>query len=185
MARIAEALADDADVVLYGCSIASGRDGEAFVDLLSRMLGRPVEAAPGPVGSSDQGGSWSFLPVPRLAFGDLARTAYPGVLAVATFGIVTTINTSTTLTSNESGTTISVTKSDGVAMNGVSSGFLDPGVIASSVSYTLTFSSAVDITQFQIGEFANLSSGSNYVFTPDRWSASSASPAPASRRWRS
>ncbi|MFX4221629.1 MAG: beta strand repeat-containing protein [Thalassobaculum sp.] len=95
----------------------------------------------------------------------------PPVSGIATFGVVTTLNTTTTLTSNESGLSISVTQSDGSAMAGVSSGFLDPGVIDASVSYSLSFSQAISISQLQIGEFLNLSSGSNYVFTPDSGTA--------------
>ncbi len=171
VARIAECLDDDADVVLYGCSIAAGQTGQNFVDRFSRMLGRRVEAADGPVGSADLNGSWAFPGSPRMAFSEPARAAYPGVLATATFGTATTINTTTTLTSNESGTTISVTRSDGVQMAGVSSGFLDPGVIGNTVTYTLTFSSTVTITQFDIGEFKNNSASANYTFTPNSGSA--------------
>jgi|GEM_PF-280339 len=171
VARIAACLADDAEVVLYGCSVAAGAAGEAFVDRLSRMLGRPVEAAASPVGSTALGGSWAFPAETRLAFSQTARAAYPGVLATATFGTAVTLNTTTTLTSAESGTTISVTRSDGVALSGVNSGFLDAGLVANTTTYTLTFSAAVNITQFQIGEFSNLSNGANYTFTPNTGTA--------------
>ncbi|MEQ8862048.1 MAG: Ig-like domain-containing protein, partial [Thalassobaculum sp.] len=68
-------------------------------------------------------------------------------------------------------TTIDVVRSDGTAMAGVSSGFLDAGVIGNTVTYTLTFGSAVNITQFQIGEFANNTGSGNYVFTPNTGTA--------------
>jgi hypothetical protein len=165
------ALSDDAEVVLYGCSVAAGGQGRAFVDAVARALGVRVMASDRPVGAAELGGSWDFPHGARLAFDEAARAAYPGDLAVATFGVVTTLNTSTTLTSNESGTTLSVTRSDGIQMAGVNSGFLDPGVIGNTVSYTVAFSQAVDVTQLQIGEFANLSSGVNYVFTPDSGTA--------------
>lgn len=171
LARIRSALADDAEIILYGCSVAEGPAGASFVARLSEMLGCRVVASATPTGAASLGGDWD-LPTSRdLAFAEDARAAYPGLLIVGTFGIVTTINTTTTLTSNEGGVTIDVTKSDGVAMAGVSSGFLDPGVIPNTTSYTLTFGTAVNVTQFQIGEFTNNDGLGNYTFTPNTGSA--------------
>lgn len=167
LAHIRAALAEDAEIILYGCSVAEGTSGAAFVARLSELLGCRVVASSTPVGAASLGGDWD-LPTSRdLAFSAAARETFQGLLGVATFGVVTTLNTTTTLTSNESGVTISVTKSDGTAMAGVSSGFLDPGVISNTVSYTLTFSTAIDISQFQIGEFENNSNSANYTFTPN------------------
>ncbi|NQW10365.1 MAG: DUF4347 domain-containing protein, partial [Alphaproteobacteria bacterium] len=168
---IRDALSDDAEIVLYGCSVAQGAHGAAFVAALSALLDRPVAASAGPVGARELGGDWAIPARGALAFDADARAAYPATLITATFGIVTTLNTTTTLTSNEGGITLSVTKSDGAALAGVSSGFLDPGVIANTVTYTVTFQTAVNVTQFQIGEFVNNSDGSNYVFTPNTGTA--------------
>ncbi|WP_028795317.1 DUF4347 domain-containing protein [Thalassobaculum salexigens] len=171
MAAIRDALSDDAEIVLYGCSVAQGALGADFVAALTALTDRSVAASEGPVGAAHLGGGWHIPARGALAFGTKAQDAYPGLLAVATFGIVSTINTVSTLTSNESGTSISVTKSDGTPMAGVSSGFLDAGVIGNTVSYTLTFDSAVNITQFQIGEFTNNTASGNYVFTPNTGTA--------------
>ncbi len=170
-AAIRNALSEDAEIVLYGCSVAQGREGAAFVDALSTHLERPVAAAASLVGATHLGGGWDIPARSALAFDAAARDAYPATLAVATFGIVTTINTVNTLTTTETGVTIDVVRSDATPMAGVSSGFLDPGVIANTVTYTLTFGSAVNITQFQIGEFTNNTANGNYVFTPNTGSA--------------
>ncbi|MEQ9330901.1 DUF4347 domain-containing protein [Thalassobaculum sp.] len=170
-AAIRDALAADSEIVLYGCSVAQGRQGAAFVGALAALLDRPVAASAHPVGAQRLGGGWDIPARGALAFDPAARAAYPATLAKATFGIVTTINTVSTLTANESGVTIDVTKSDGTPMAGVSSGFLDAGVIANTVTYTLTFGTAVNVTQFQIAEFTNLSASSNYVFTPNTGTA--------------
>ena len=169
---IRAALADDAEIVLYGCSVAEGADGAAFVERLSTLLGCRVAASEGPVGSADLGGSWDLPAVSEIAFAPAAQAAYPHALIIATFGVVTTINTTTTLTSNEGGVTLSATKSDGTTFN-ISSGFLNPGnlLTTSNVSYTVTFSTPVNVTQFQLGEFNNLSAGVNYVFTPNTGTA--------------
>jgi large repetitive protein len=67
--------------------------------------------------------------------------------------------------------TVCVTLSNGFQIGGISSGFLDPGVIANNISYTLAFNVPMTFTQFQIGEFTDLSDGANYVFTPNTGTA--------------
>ncbi|WP_193171103.1 DUF4347 domain-containing protein, partial [Nisaea nitritireducens] len=168
---ICDALAEDAEIVLYGCSVAHGQAGRNFVDGLSDLLNRSIVASEHMVGARELGGAWDFPALSQLAFDTESQASYPGVLAQATFGIVTTIESSHTLTTDESGTTINVERSDSTPMAGVSSGFLDAGLIANTVSYTLTFASAVNITQFQIGEFQNNSNSANYTFTPNTGSA--------------
>ncbi|MEQ8397307.1 DUF4347 domain-containing protein, partial [Thalassobaculum sp.] len=96
-AAIREALSVDGEIVLYGCSVAQGPQGAAFVDVLSTLLDRPVAASDSLVGAADLGGDWRIPARGALAFGAEARAAYPATLAKATFGIVTTINTTTTL----------------------------------------------------------------------------------------
>lgn len=86
--RIARALAADAEVVLYGCSVAAGSVGRAFLDLLEAGLGVAVAAAEAPVGAAALGGDWRIgrrdgaTVEPMFSPGALA--AYPGVLATAT-----------------------------------------------------------------------------------------------------
>ncbi len=163
-ATIREALSSDAEVVLYGCSVAQGQQGKAFVRALSALLDRPVAASAALVGAARLGGNWHIPARGGLAFDPEARAAYPATLLKMTFGIVTTINTVNTLTSTESGVTVNAVRSDGTPMAGVSSGFLDSGVIGAAVTYTLTFGSAINITQFQIGEFQSNSNGANYSY---------------------
>ena len=166
---IRDALSDDADLVLYGCSVAEGHQGRHFLSALKAGLGANVTASAIPVGA-DLG--WGAFPDTLSAFSQESMAHYPHTLAQTTFGIVTTIQSTTTLVVNEAGgLTISVERSDGTAMAGVSSGFLDSGVIGGAVTYTLTYSSAVNITQFQIGEFTSNDGGGNYVFTPNTGTA--------------
>ncbi len=51
LAAIAGRLAADAEVVLYGCSVAAGSVGRGFVDNLETSLGVAVAASAGPVGA--------------------------------------------------------------------------------------------------------------------------------------
>lgn len=85
---IAATLADDATVILYGCSVAGGVEGQQFLEALELALGVPVAAADAPVGAEALGGSWDI----RLrsgthvdtAFSGEARAAFSGVLASTT-----------------------------------------------------------------------------------------------------
>ncbi|WP_051284920.1 DUF4347 domain-containing protein, partial [Nisaea denitrificans] len=169
---IREALADDADLALYGCSVAAGDQGRHFIAALKAGFGANVTASAIPVGA---GPGWGAFPATISAFSPESMARYPHTLHQTTFGVVTTIQSTTTLvveSGNEtSGLTISVERSDATAMAGVSSGFLDAGLVANTTSYTLSYSGPVSITQFQIGEFSNQETGANYTFTPNSGSA--------------
>ena len=83
--RIAACLTPDAEVLLYGCSVASGETGRYFVADLQDALGAPVAASEAPVGSTALGGAWSFRTpdgMPAIpAFSPAAREAFAGLLA--------------------------------------------------------------------------------------------------------
>ena len=165
---IREALADDADLVLYGCSVAAGDQGCDFITALETGFAADVTASAIPVGA---GLGWNAFPAALSAFSQESMARYSHTLHQTTFGIVTTIQSTTTLVvqgANEtSGLTISVERSDATPMAGVSSGFLDAGLISSATTYTVSYSSPISITQFQIGEFQNLTGEGNYTFTPN------------------
>lgn len=60
LADIAGALAADAQVMLYGCSLAAGHAGHRFLDYLEAALGVAVAASVMPVGAAAQGGGWTL-----------------------------------------------------------------------------------------------------------------------------
>ncbi|MDO6525574.1 Ig-like domain-containing protein [Motilimonas sp. 1_MG-2023] len=74
-----------------------------------------------------------------------------------------------TLTTTVDGITLTATQEDGNNIN-VTSGFLDPSAAIAEKIWTIAFNSPVNITQFQMGEFSNLSVGT-YIFTPDSGTA--------------
>ncbi|MGH8817529.1 MAG: DUF4347 domain-containing protein, partial [Achromobacter pestifer] len=55
-----DALSEDGDILLYGCNVASGRGGVAFVDSLSAITRADVAAATHTVGSAALGGDWTL-----------------------------------------------------------------------------------------------------------------------------
>ncbi|WP_430437724.1 DUF4347 domain-containing protein [Oceanibaculum nanhaiense] len=82
--RIAACLTPDAEVLLYGCSVASGETGRDFVADLQDVLGAPVAASEAPVGNAARGGAWSFRTpdgMPAMpAFSPAAQAAFAGLL---------------------------------------------------------------------------------------------------------
>ncbi len=53
-----QALAPGADLLLYGCDVAQGKDGAAFVERLAQLTGADVAASTDATGSAALGGDW-------------------------------------------------------------------------------------------------------------------------------
>jgi VCBS repeat-containing protein len=58
LGRWAAGLADSADLLLYGCNVAEGAAGQAFVDRLASLTGADVSASDDRTGSAAMGGDW-------------------------------------------------------------------------------------------------------------------------------
>ncbi|MEL6385433.1 MAG: DUF4347 domain-containing protein, partial [Cyanobacteria bacterium J06626_18] len=55
-----QALSDEADILLYGCEVAKGAAGEAFVTELSQLTGADVVASDDLTGNAALGGNWQL-----------------------------------------------------------------------------------------------------------------------------
>ncbi|MDB5862777.1 MAG: hypothetical protein JWO70_583, partial [Betaproteobacteria bacterium] len=60
LAGWADALTADADILIYGCDVAAGPGGRAFVDALSGLTGADVAASDDLTGSAARGGDWTL-----------------------------------------------------------------------------------------------------------------------------
>jgi Domain of unknown function (DUF4347)/RTX calcium-binding nonapeptide repeat (4 copies) len=60
MQQWGKSLAVNADVLLYGCNLAAGAIGKAFVRTLSRWVGATVAASENLTGSANLGGDWDL-----------------------------------------------------------------------------------------------------------------------------
>ncbi len=83
----ANALGEDAQLLLYGCKVAQTELGVLFIRCLSELTGAVVAASDDLTGSAALGGNWelevSTAPIiPRLAFGQEVITAYASILPV-------------------------------------------------------------------------------------------------------
>lgn len=57
---IKAALSPDADILIYGCEVAAGEEGQAFVARLAEITGADVAASSDDTGTADAGGDWTL-----------------------------------------------------------------------------------------------------------------------------
>jgi Domain of unknown function (DUF4347)/Domain of unknown function (DUF4082) len=55
-----ESLAPEADILFYGCNVAAGAAGQAFVRDLSKLTGADIAASTDVTGNSNRGGNWTL-----------------------------------------------------------------------------------------------------------------------------
>ena len=84
-------LASGADVLIYGCNVALGETGNAFVQQLSQTIGADIAASNNLTGSAALGGDW----VLEVQTGAIAVNLAFNAAAIATYGytLATTITT--------------------------------------------------------------------------------------------
>jgi Ca2+-binding RTX toxin-like protein len=80
----AAALTPDAGILIYGCNVAAGEIGKAFVLQVSRHCGVPVAASANKTGSAAKGGDWQLEHTTGsiktgIAFSPEVMAAYSGV----------------------------------------------------------------------------------------------------------
>ena len=82
----AQYITEDADILLYGCDIAAGSEGQNFLQELSHITGADIAASTDATGSANQGGNWVLeAQIGTIETGvvlsALATESYMGLLA--------------------------------------------------------------------------------------------------------
>ncbi len=67
-AEISSHISSDGDIQLYGCNIAKGDEGKAFMEKLAQVTGADIAASINPTGSESKGGDWTL----EAVVGDVA-----------------------------------------------------------------------------------------------------------------
>jgi len=60
LAAWGRSLIQNADILLYGCSVAEGQAGVGLVNQIAKITGADVAASTDPTGSPDRGGNWNL-----------------------------------------------------------------------------------------------------------------------------
>ena len=93
-----KALSAQADLLVYGCDVAQGAEGQAFVQQLARLTGADVAASVDLTGAADLGGNWTL----EFATGAIHTQLTPSTFdqlqwqgVLATFTVNSTADTNT------------------------------------------------------------------------------------------
>jgi hypothetical protein len=82
LALIGNALTENGDLLLYGCNVAAGDQGQHFIESLSQMTGADVAASDDPTGGTVAGGDW-VLEVQAAAVEQAIRATADGNFIIA------------------------------------------------------------------------------------------------------
>ena len=88
LAQIGTALSDDGDLLLYGCNVAAGEEGHAFIAALAEATGADVAASDDLTGAADKGGDWileTSVGADLIQAAPLSSAIYDELLAIVSF----------------------------------------------------------------------------------------------------
>ena len=118
LAVINAALSADADILIYGCDVAAGEAGQAFVNALASATGADIAASTDATGHADLGGDWDLeaqtavVEAQALALTDWqGELTYTNTAVGGAWGISAAANTATTpvtLTNTTDGVTTTI-----------------------------------------------------------------------------
>ncbi len=142
------ALSRDADILFYGCNLAAGDGGAAFVEQLAGLTGADIAASNDLTGASSQGGDWDL----EVVVGALETALAFDMAAQQTYGHVLD-----TITSNGTDETLAGTANDDTfvfldgwgndSINGMAgTNTLDFSAVTTALSFTLDAAGNVSVS---------------------------------------
>ena len=84
LARIGKHLKPDGDILLYGCEVAQGNAGQAFIEQLAQITGASVAASTNLTGATNLGGDWVLAAQAGFVKSPALQLSYHGILAILT-----------------------------------------------------------------------------------------------------
>ncbi|SFE19455.1 DUF4347 domain-containing protein [Nitrosomonas sp. Nm166] len=84
LARIGTHLKPDGDILLYGCEVAQGKAGQAFIEQLGQLTGASVAASINLTGAAHLGGDWVLAAQAGFVKSPALQLSYHGILAIFT-----------------------------------------------------------------------------------------------------
>ncbi len=161
---LAAHLTRDADILIYGCDIASGPNGSNLLTQLATLTGADLAASSDATGSASKGGNWVLEQrTGSIESKAISVAAYDGLLAapVNTVPSARTVAEDNTITfSSAAGTTISIADSDGTVQSvtlSVNNGTLS---LAGVAGLTVSGNDSASIS-ISAGSIANINAALN------------------------
>ena len=88
LAEIGASLADQADILVYGCNFTGGAEGLAAAAMLAELTGADVAASIDDTGHADLGGDWDLeTEVGTVSTASISAEAWEGILAPFTISV--------------------------------------------------------------------------------------------------
>jgi len=177
-----QAFSKTTDILIYGCNVAKGAEGAAFVSALAQVTQSNVAASSDIIGATTRGRNWNL----DISSGQINTEIFVSAAGIARYQHALAIfdfetaagNGTTTVTQTVSGVTLTVTingdtwlVTPGGGQGGTSGNvIIDTG--GNHTTETFSFSTAIDLTSFQLTD--GNTTGPNLVFTPTGGSGNSA-----------
>ncbi len=109
LAGIGDSLAENGDILIYGCDVASGPDGESFVTRLAAKTDADVSASADDTGWDEAGGDWNLeYSSGAIETPSLQIDTYHGILATTNTGAWTIPAGGTSASFTGGGATVTV-----------------------------------------------------------------------------
>jgi len=173
LTRIGQSLRADGDLLLMGCDIAAGAQGQGFIEALAEVTQADVAASEDATGAS---GDWDLESSVGTIEADIAVTGtglaqYAHDLATYNFTSVTDNGSNVTTTVSSVKLTVTSSAGAGVGVLNVGGAYGTTGNVliadtggAYTSSMTLSFDTAVDLTSVRAADAAALVTA-NWTFT--------------------
>ena len=180
LGRIGDSLSSSGDILLYGCEVAAGASGEAFVNAFAEATGAHVAASRTRTGAADLGGDWELAVhvgevTTAVAISKQVQADYGAVFSVFDFESDVAGSGTESVTQTVDGVTLTATRGDDAnvwLLPGGDGHFFSPvltggegGPMSSDYLYTISFSRPVDITKYSFFELEDLESFNYYIST--------------------
>jgi|GEM_PF-2299728 autotransporter-associated beta strand protein/VCBS repeat-containing protein len=160
------ALSDSGDILLYGCNVAQGDMGIAFINQLAQVTGGDIAASDDLTGSAVLGGDWELeRSVGSVETTMLSNESYSSVLANETFDFdsgvtglgtntVTAVGTNATFLITAKDKTLTDADDNGIAINGGSIATGDGSApFETQVTFTIDDGKTFDLSQITLASW--------------------------------
>src|SRR3569623_1299143 len=161
LAGIRHALNSGGDLLLYGCEVGAGADGQRFIDELAAITGADVAASTNATGAADKGGDWTLeAKSGSVEARELAIDAYHDLLVTVTIDDNDADYSSSSFTKTVGGKTFTFSDTSNALGMDTSYGAGTPGLYAyegtvngSDIKLTISIENGYtfDVSSFMVG----------------------------------
>ncbi|MGO2233527.1 MAG: DUF4347 domain-containing protein, partial [Marinomonas sp.] len=174
LAQLGAALNEEGDLLLYGCSVASG-EGQDFITALAQATQADVAASNDITGAAGKGGDWVLeKSIGQIDVAALQDVNYQGTLANVTFGFESGVSGvgSKTVTQTKDGETLTVVATENFGDSTQTTTSVDGSnsistYTGSQITSQLEFTISGKVFDFTSIKIYNANADATFTFTPN------------------